>query len=254
MIEPHIKSYPIPWKILSEIAGSALFRKKRSFRQDAVACVRLLEPPLLVKGMELIPAQGPFLLVMNHYSRAGFGAWWIALAISAVVPLDIHWIMTDAWTFDQQVMRRPLVPLTRLALRRLASMYSFTLMPAMPPQVGEVAKRAAAVRQVLTFAHYHTQAVIGLAPEGQDFSDGVLGCPPKGVGRFINHLAKSCKKIVPVGVFESSNQLYLQFGKPFYLAVERAGDVDAMDQRIAWTVMSKIAHELPAPLRGVYAQ
>jgi len=57
-----------------------------------------------------------------------------------------------------------------------------------------------------------------------------------------------------VGVFETENQLCLRFGKPFYLSEKETSDVDAIDQQISWTIMSKIAHELPARMRGVYAQ
>ncbi len=43
------------------------------------------------------PRQG-VLITVNHYSSPGFQALWIATLISAILPLDIHWVMTAGWT------------------------------------------------------------------------------------------------------------------------------------------------------------
>jgi hypothetical protein len=37
------------------------------------------------------------LITANHYSATDFQAWWIAIIISAVVPANIHWVVTSGW-------------------------------------------------------------------------------------------------------------------------------------------------------------
>ena len=57
----------------------------RLAREDARACVARLRPALRVYGRDHIPPGGPVLLTINHYARPGFHAWWLVLAVSAVV-------------------------------------------------------------------------------------------------------------------------------------------------------------------------
>jgi hypothetical protein len=120
------------------------------------------------------------LLTLNHYSSPTCPAWWLTLAISAAVPFEIHWIVTA----NLRYLGR-LGPLSRWALRRLAAVYGFTLMPAMPPDPAEAAARARAVRQALDYTQRSPAPVVGLAPEGRDFPGARLGAPASGVGRFL---------------------------------------------------------------------
>lgn len=151
--------YPFLWRTSLLLLRDALLQRQRSFRSDAIACVDLLPFTPKISNPENIPKSGPCLLVMNHYARPGFPAWWIALGISAAVPFEIHWMMTAAWTH-----MGPLEPVTRWLFPRLAGVYGFTTTPPMPPDPTEVEARARAVRQVLGYARGTQSPVIGLAP------------------------------------------------------------------------------------------
>ncbi len=183
---------------------------------------------------------------MNHYSRPGFDAWWIALGISAVVPVEIHWMMTNAWT-HVGIME----PVTRWLFPRLAQVYGFTTTPPMPPAPQDVDARAQAVRRVLQVAR-SPGAIIGLAPEGHDQPGGGLGTPPPGVGRFIHQLAKHCQPIVPIGVYEDAEYLYFNFGPSFKLEVSSKWTAGERDHYTTQQVMRAIACQLPSYLRGEY--
>jgi len=76
--------YPLPWKVAPGILLSAALDRKRSFREDALRCLAQGQPEIRVTGRENIPTSAPALLVFNHYSRSGFQAYWIALAVSAM--------------------------------------------------------------------------------------------------------------------------------------------------------------------------
>ena len=72
--------YQLPLPIVVSLAFDALTGGKRSFREDALACIEKLNPPLHVLGKESIPASGLCVVTVNHYYRSGFRAEWIALA------------------------------------------------------------------------------------------------------------------------------------------------------------------------------
>lgn len=241
--------YSIPYQTVSGLIWAVLRRQERSFRADACTCIGRLNPPLQTEGRSHIPAQGPALLTVNHYSQTGFQAWWIPLAISSAVPVEVHWTMTAAWTFTDRPWARPLTPLTRWLFRRLAQVYRFTTMPPMPPHPSEVEARARAVRRVLEYARRAPRPLIGLSPEGKDWPGGVLGQPPPGAGRFIGHLAQWCPDIVPVGLYQEGDDLCLRFGPPYRLELFPA---KTMDREISQQVMRAIARQLPAHLRGEF--
>lgn len=244
--------YPIPARMIIDITSAVLRRQKRSFRADARLCVARLQPPLKVYGLENIPSRGPCLITMNHYSRPGFSAWWIALAVSAIIPLEMHWVMTAAWTFDKNPLARPLVPIFRGLLHMTARVYGFSLMPPMPPRPHEVRERAAAIRQVLAYARRTSQPVIGLAPEGRDYPGGILGPAPAGAGRFLALLVPLCGNIHPVGIFEEEDRLCLRLGEPYRLDLPDTNAARA-DTQISARVMQAIARLLPPHLQGEFA-
>jgi hypothetical protein len=239
--------YPLPWFTGLRLLRDSLLRQSRSFREDAIQTVKTLSPQPRIINPNHIPCNGPCLLVINHYSRPGFGAWWIALGISAVVPVEIHWMMTAGWTH-----MGVLQPVTRWLFSHLARVYGFTTTPPMPPKPGEVEARAVAVRQVIRVSRSE-KAVIGLVPEGRDFPGGILGQPPKGIGRFIIQLAKHCQRIIPVGVYEEAGFLCLNFGVPFILDPPSTLPPNERDQIASQWVMAAIANQLPWRLRGKYA-
>jgi hypothetical protein len=238
---PH---YPIPWRIAISLMWDIIRLRERSFRSDARICINLISPPLEILNPENIPRQGPALLVTNHYARPGFKAWWIALAISASVPLEIHWMMTNAWTF-----LGPLTPLSHWVLVRVAHVYGFTATPAMPPDPNEIEARAWAVFHVLKIAR-SPGAVLALAPEGRDQPGDSLGSFPPGAGRFIEHIAQTCQPIVPIGIYEKSGSLCLRFGSPIKLSKAVHTSARERDKLVGQQVFTAIAGLLPTHLHG----
>src|SRR3990172_12282460 len=68
--------YSYPPVLFARVARDVVLLRCRDFRQDAKACIANINPPLQVSGKENIPQQGPCVLTVNHYHRAGFGAQW----------------------------------------------------------------------------------------------------------------------------------------------------------------------------------
>jgi 1-acyl-sn-glycerol-3-phosphate acyltransferase len=245
--------YPLPWKLAASALLSAARNQQRSFRADALRCMAQGQPALQVTGRQHIPTAGPALLIFNHYSRPGFQAYWIALAISAVVPAEIHWTMTAAWTYDGSFKSYVLEQTSRRLFPRLAKMYVFTSMPPMPPSPHEAQKRARAVRQVLAVAHRQPAPLLALAPEGQDMPGGRLGRPPVGAGRFLVLLSQLGYPFYPVGVYEAGSELCLSFGPAFTLEVPPGLTRKESDGHAGEAAMHAIAHLLPEGLRGEFA-
>jgi 1-acyl-sn-glycerol-3-phosphate acyltransferase len=257
--------YPTPWQLVPEQVGALLLRRRLSFRQHALRAIQDL--PLQVNGIEHIPTTGPALLLTNHYAAPGFHAWWIALGISACVSMEVHWIVTSAWTHTPRPwtgwrdrLRRLPVDLREQALawitpalfHRLAAVYGFTSMPPMPPRPQDVAARAAAVRHALAYVRNAPQPVIGLAPEGSDAPGGVLASLPPGAGRFMLLLVEYCSPLIPVGVYEAGNALALNFGPPFHLTLPPGLSPGERDRQAAQLVLKALARLLPTHLRGRY--
>ena len=225
---------------------------RRSFHVDAVPLVAKITPPLQVLGQEFVPAGGPCLLLVNHYYRPGFNAWWISLAISAIVPVEVYWVVTAALTYPGQ--RRGLVmrPLARTFLAYVARVYGFFGMPAMPPNPRDSPARAAAVRKVVKHARKLPGPVIGLAPEGRDILDGKLGWPPPGGGRFVLRLAKMGLKLAPVGLYEDGGCFWLRFGPAFELETPAGIPLAELDRCASRQVMEHIAGLVPERMRGEF--
>ena len=245
-------SYPLPWRLALKALWSVACKGRRSFRQDALEALAIGPFPLLVEGRENIPSCGPAVVTVNHYSRPGFGAWWIALAISTQVPAEIHWSMTAAWTFDGSLTSWLLAKISRGLFPHIAETYHFTAMPPMPPRPFEQAARAQAVRRILSVAKGQPPPIFGLAPEGQDNPGGGLMRPHPGVGRFLAHLARLGYPFYPAGVYEGMGSLILSFGPPFRLELPASLSKDEIDQCTSQEVMQAIARQLPDGLRGEF--
>jgi len=247
----HYPSYSYPPSVVLGLAASVVLGGRRSFRGDGQACLARLEPPLHLLGREQLPTGGPALVTFNHYYRPGFSAWWMALALAAVLPQEVHFVMTGELTYPG----RWYAPLgqagSRLLLRRLSRIYGFTTMPPMPPRPQDVAGRARSVRAALAFARAHPQALIGLAPEGGDQPGGVLTRPPSGAGRFAALLAQG-RPVLPAGIFEQDGALCIHFGPAYRLQLPEGLAGDERERRAAGAVMAPIAALLPARLRGEF--
>ena len=244
--------YSYPLRLAPGLLANVLFSGRRSFRSDGLACMERLKPPLQVLGAEHIPPVGPCLITFNHYYRPGFNAWWMALALSATVPADIHYIMTGELTYPGKWYAPLGMAGSRWLLKRFSRIYGFTSMPPMPPRPQDVKSRAFAVRQALSFARNHPQAFIGLAPEGGDQPGGRLNRPPSGAGRFILLLAELEFPLLPLACYEEQGSLCLRFGEPYTLTVPAALPADQKDRLSAGMVMQAIAPLLPGRLRGEF--
>jgi 1-acyl-sn-glycerol-3-phosphate acyltransferase len=251
--EEQVAQYGLPWGIAAGVVGSALVRRRRSFARDALRAVERLPAPMEVRRGEHIPRQGPCLVACNHYTRPGFDAWWLVLAVSAVMAShraagadpEIRWVMTGAWRFEGSPWRaRVLTPATRWAFGRVARAYGFVTMPPMPPIPEEMEARAVAVRRTLRLARQAAGegGMIGLAPEGRD-SPERLGEPPGGVGSFIAHLTRLGLPVLPVGVGEVAGCLRISFGPIF--VPEIPARWAARDRAVAEQVMAAIGEQVP---------
>lgn len=245
--------YSYPRGLFARVALDVFLMRRRSFRKDAEACIGNLRPPLQVLGRENVPQCGPCVITVNHYYRPGFGAQWIALAVSATVPVDIHWVMTGELTYPGRWYTPAGMLLSRLVLHRAARVYGFTAMPPMPPRARDVEARAASVRKVLDYVRHAKDPVLGLAPEGGDSADGKLARPASGLGRFGLLLSGAGLRFVPVGAYEMDGVFTLHFGETYELSVPRNQSSNEKDDRASQVIMKNIAGLLPAHLRGEFA-
>lgn len=249
-------NYPIyshPRGLIARVAFDVLLLRRRSFREDARACIERLKPPLQVIGKENIPQRGPCVITVNHYYRPGFSAQWIALAISATVPVDAHWVITGELTYPGRWYAPLGRVVSKFVLRRAARVYGFTTMPPMPPRAKDVEARAMSVRKALDFVRHAKDPLLGLAPEGGDSADGKLARPASGLGRFGLLLSSAGLKFVPVGAYEAEGVLALNFGKAYELNVPSNLPSDEKDAQAIHIIMKNIAELLPPHLRGEFA-
>ncbi len=244
------RPYPTIHRTSAGILVSALINQPRSFSNDAQNFIQRLEPPLKILGEYPNDAGRGLIIAVNHYSRPGFGAWWIALAIAGTCPWEMHWSVTAAWTYDDPLRSRVITPLSRWFLHRLARIYGFTSMPPMPPRPEDVEQRALAVRHLLRYVDHHDQAVIGLAPEGADSHFGDLMPPPPGIGRLIAQLVRKGLQILPVAVYETDRDLILSIGSLIKPEIPRSRQEQEL--QLSELTMRAIAALLPPPLRGAY--
>lgn len=243
--------YPFPKKTLFTLLAAVALQRKLSFHQVAVSCTNLLKPAPQIYGGENIPGGGGYVLVINHYTRPGFMAWWLALTSSANIPEEVHWVQSNAWRMTG--WQQPLSGITRWLFPQVAGALGFTAMPPIPPDPHEVEQRAQAVRKVLTVARINPQIIIGLAPEGSDEEGGCLKMPPPGTGRFIQLLSRLGLGFLPVGFFEEGDTPCLRFGQLYHLdGTEGNGNHANRDEQVSKTVMASIAAQLPPKLWGEF--
>ncbi len=189
------------------------------------------------------------MLTVNHFSAPDFKSWWFVIPISAVLPVEIHWVVAAAWRDSGW-----LTGLTRWLFPRGAKLLGFTAMPPIPPDPAETEARASAVREVLHYARHALQPVVGMAPEGGDQPGGILGELPPGVGRFMFLISRSCPQILPVGAWKEQGVIQLNFGAPYRLEIPTGLPLGELDRMVGQIVMQHIAVLLPERLRGRYGE
>ncbi len=237
--------YQPPVKLIAAIAVSTLINNRRSFVRDSRLALEGVIPPVRYIGLENLPKQGPFLMLMNHYSRPGFMVLWGALALSACLPGEPLWMMTRAWTSLGSWWDKPKRFLTSTIFKRLAQVYGFITTPPMPPEAQDALERAMSVRKLLQTVRTNHNSIVALAPEGRDIPGGVLGEPPAGGGKLIGQLAGMLHTCIAVGVYEEQGRLCVSFGEAF----ELPETLDARDDiKVSEFVMRRIAVQLPASM------
>jgi 1-acyl-sn-glycerol-3-phosphate acyltransferase len=254
-------AYAYPPDLLLGLVTAGLLGRQRDFRLDARRCISTLQPPLQVFEAQLIPENGPLLVVSNHYSRPGLPVWWPSMAISSMLPMPHRWISAAEWTDSGSWFNALKSHLSPFLLGRLAAVYDFLPMPPMPARQRDVEARAEAVRLALSYTENTPDAVICLSPEGRDIPGGALGWPPSGAGRFISLLAGRGLSILPAGAWEEGDRLTLRFGPAYQLSPGPAPDPSlshdaraaARDHSAACTIMKSIASLLPPAMRGEFA-
>jgi 1-acyl-sn-glycerol-3-phosphate acyltransferase len=230
-----------------------VFLRPRDFGADAKACIGNLRPSMQISGREHIPVRGPCVITINHYHRPGFGAQWLTFAVSAQVPVHVHWVMTGEFMdWGRQFGTMGSIA-SRFLLKRIAHIYNFTTMPPMPPRPGDVAARAASVRAVLEYVRSTRDPVVGLAPEGCDSPNGILTRPATGLGRFGLLLSTAGLAFIPAGAYEADGAIYVRFGERYRLTVPNDESREEKDECAMQIIMKRIAGLLPVHLRGEFA-
>jgi hypothetical protein len=199
-----------------------------------------------------IPQKGPGVITCNHYYRPGFWSPWFPAAISAKVPVDIYWIMTNAFTYPGRWSGKLRRMISQWYLGEIARIYEFNGMPPMPPSPGEANQRAASIRKLMDMVRKNPFLMVGIAPEGGDQPGGILAFPPEGFGRLALALTDRGMPFYPVGAFEENGYLNLVFGKPFRLVIPQGVDRKSADRLASVQVMDAIAACLPERLRGPF--
>jgi hypothetical protein len=248
---PH---YSFPPRTVTGLIRDLILSRRRSFREDALACIGRLTPPLRVMGDENIPRAGPCVVTFNHYYRPDFSAIWMPIAIATTVPAEMHFVMTGELTYPGKWYAPLGKFFSKIVLSRAAHVYGFTTMPPMPPRPKDVQARAESVRRVLDVVRREKNVILGLAPEGGDNPTGQITMPASGAGRFTLLLSAAGLQFVPVGIYEADSALCLRFGTAYELTVPPRGlSADEKDKAAARQVMSHIARRLPESLRGEFS-
>jgi hypothetical protein len=245
--------YSYPPVLFAHALWDFVLLRRRELRQDARACIESLNPGLRVLGKENIPQRGSCVLTINHYHRPGFGAQWLAIATTAVVPLKMRWVVTAELMCQGKWYAAIGSRASRIFLRRLAYFYGLTTMPPMPPRLKDIEARADSVRKVLQYVRQEDEPVLGISPEGHNPPNGILSRPAAGFGRFALLLSQAGMRFIPVGGYEAEGIFHLHFGEPYELTIQSDGAADEKDQLAMQIVMGHIARLLPVHLRGEFA-
>ena len=244
--------YHLSYGFLISFCMDAITGRKRSFHRDGVRIVSKMGVLLEIHGDEFIPNSGSGLVVFNHYSSEGFSILFAAAALAASIPIDMHWVMTGAWTFPGRLFSKQPQKISEWVFSRIARVYGFTLFPPMPLDAADQPARTAAIRNVFQYIKGDPQALIALAPEGRDFPGGVLGEPPPGSGKFLSELSRRLGPILPVGIYEEGDALHLNFGAPFELCSIINLSIENPEEA-SRIVMKRIATLLPRHMAGQYS-
>lgn len=259
-------SYRVPLGFAIRFIFTFLTGQKRDMQRDAAEVFGKLRPAPQARDTYNIPAQGPFLLLVNHYERPKLGVFWSAWFISLVASQrrqtgrHIHWVMTSEWERLGIAGISVRVPrwLFRILFVRFADMYDLIIMPADP---GQAMQRAIALRRAESVLARSGKGKEGL-PEGEPvgfFPEGpgavtTLHEAMPGTGLFFLRICQKDIPLVPAGIAEREGTLTVTFGPTFKIELPTTTDRDTRDRLAREQTMVAIGKLLPPDMWGFYAQ
>lgn len=243
--------YKLPKPQLAWLGVDLLLGRRRSLLRDCETFLRTNPYPRRVEGTEHVPASPPFVIVANHYGRAGLKPYHSGMVLTGALAQarpavsHVRFVITSEW-FGRRLGPVPIPPAVyRWTFRRVAKLYGSAIMPR---RTGEVAARAAVLRGIVRALRHE---VVGLMPEAG--GSGTLRAPLDGSGLFIASLAKRGIPIVPAGLWEDGDTLVVSFGPPLTLTPV-GEDRQGQDRTSAEQVMVAIGRLLPERQWGVYRE
>jgi hypothetical protein len=222
------------------LLGLRLLGRRKSFRQDAKRVTGRLRPSICYLGLENLPGSGPYQIHVNHYARPGFNTAWIALAVSAVQPAEVAWVVADQWVYAGHPLRFLLVPAMRFILTSFRRVYGFLPMPTMLPGYSDMPERSVAVRRIICYCRSHPTAILGLTPEGWDSPPQGVNLAPAGAGRFILQLNRMKLPILPAAMLEKDGCLTIKFGRAYDLPAEIDQPRSQVDEAVRLIVRDRM--------------
>jgi hypothetical protein len=199
---------------------------------------------------------------MNHYDRPGLGAWWGVMVILRAVaqrrtrePRDVHFAMAREWWYPGGLGRLIKQPLTKWFFGQIEKAYSTIRLPPVVDSGEYKGEGVMPIRKAIALLRRSDAEMIGISIEGRTGPDLSLCEPPRGAGLFLLLLTRDAVPVLPVGIFEDSDQaLTVDFGPPFQLHVSRLLPREERDREAARRVMVAIGETLPERMWGVYRQ
>lgn len=239
--------------------ASAAMGRRRSLARDGLRDMAKWRPPPRVVGDEHIPADGPFIVAMNHYERPGLRVWWAGILVAAAIlrrrgeEPAVRWLTADRlYRFRIGPIRAP-DALVRWLLALIAYEYSF-----IPVHRERAGFRVGALREARAVLRGRGRAPprpIGVTPEGATGGGRVLGAPWPASGIALAWLSRGSVPVLPVGVFEDdAGRMTARFGRPFTMAWPGLRQARRDQAALAAQAMREIAVLVPAGLRREYAE
>ncbi|GAC1462723.1 MAG: hypothetical protein NVS2B16_02150 [Chloroflexota bacterium] len=225
--------------------------KPRSLSHDTSLLLWNMPSAPLVRGLDNIPEDGPFVLAANHYERPRMWMVWPAVFIGHCVRLrtgrDTRWIAIEEWDSFEIAGIHVSRDLIRTVFQRVFRTWG--ILP-MPRPDSSAAARARAIRvatQEIKDGH-----VIGLMPEGDVGPTPELLEAREGAGTFLLLMASAGARVLPVAIYEEAGRMVSHFGHPFRLILPEELPKADRDRWARDRVMCAIKDLLPEPLWGFY--
>lgn len=239
--------------MLVPFARDLIVGRRRSFAGDGRIVLDGNPFSRRIDGVEHIPREGAFVVVMNHYSRRGLRPYHCAFAVSATVAearadrTEIRWAFASEM-YGQHIGPLPIpLWLVRWVFRRVALVYDLVIVPR---REDLVSGRAVALRRLWRALE---RGPVGLTPEA--VGQGALVEPPGGSGLFLAALARRGAPLLPVAAWEEDDgTLVVRFGPAFQISMPAGLSRDEQDERARTQTMVAIGRLMPPAWWGSYAE